>query len=108
MKKVLLISAIMGGVFSSASFAQSIAQGFGNDIPLTYAVEQIVPDSFIVSYGRGVDVTKPVDWRGGEDWKIVLEKVAQENGLDVQIGHDSVLITGKPHSRVCKNLVVWI
>ena len=97
MKRLTILSLIMGGVFSSASYAQSIAQGFGNNIPLTYAVEQIVPDAYIVSYGKGVDVTIPVNWRGGEDWRVVLEKVASETGLDVQISHDTVLITGQPH-----------
>ena len=97
MKRLTILSLIMGGVFSSASYAQSIAQGFGNNIPLTYAVEQIVPDAYIVSYGKGVDVTIPVNWRGGEDWRVVLEKVASETGLDVQISHDTVLSTGQPH-----------
>ena len=32
-----------------------------------------MPDAYIVSYGKGVDVTDPVNWRGGEDWRVVLE-----------------------------------
>ncbi len=61
--------------------SSSIVSGFGTNIPLTFAVDQIVPEKYSISYGHGVDVNKKVNWKGGENWEIVLENTLSENGL---------------------------
>ena len=96
MKKIN--SAALALILTATSVtADEIAQGFGEDIPLSFAIEQIVPESYMVSYGRGVDPTLPVSWRGGESWKNILSKLSAENGLDFSYSHDSVTITARPH-----------
>ena len=44
------------------------AVGFGDAVPLKYAVLQIVPAPWKVTYGPGVDGEREVDWKGGKPW----------------------------------------
>ena len=49
-----------------------IATGFGDRIPLSFAVRQIVPSDVRVTYGPGADPNAHVNWKGGEGWNRVL------------------------------------
>lgn len=51
-----------------AAKALAPAVGFGDAVPLKYAVLQIVPTTWRVAYGPGVDQDREVDWRGGKPW----------------------------------------
>ena len=42
-----------------------MAYGFGYQIPLSFAVRQIVPSTVKVTYGPGADPNALVDWKGG-------------------------------------------
>jgi hypothetical protein len=59
----------------------SIAQGFGNAVPLAFAIKQIVPATFRVSYQRQVDQDLLVTWTGGRPWNQVLASVLRQHGL---------------------------
>ena len=70
-----------------------IAHGFGQNVPLGFAVKQIVPSMIRVAYGREVDQQAAVTWRGGEGWNAVLRAAVAPLGLHVQFGHMAVYIS---------------
>jgi hypothetical protein len=89
--KILLSATILSFTASNLS-AETVVQGFGEDIPLSYAIEQIVPDSHVVSYGKNVNVNKNVSWNGGKHWKVVLENLAIENQLTIRTDQDNIIV----------------
>lgn len=59
----------------------SIAHGFGNDVPLSFAAKQIVPTSIRVVYRTGVDPDTRVTWTGGKPWNQTLGAAIRPHGL---------------------------
>jgi hypothetical protein len=55
--------------------------GFGREIPLAFAVRQIVPPLVKVTWGLGVDMTALVDWQGSRPWNAVLRDTVRPLGL---------------------------
>jgi hypothetical protein len=60
-----------------------IARGFGNDVPLDFAVRQVVPRSIHVEYADTVDRQLRVSWQGGKPWRVVLNGLVAPSGLHV-------------------------
>ena len=58
-----------------------MAHGFGHQIPLAFAVKQIVPPAVKVTYGPDTDPQERVDWKGGDTWNHVLRNAVQPIGL---------------------------
>lgn len=69
-----------------------VARGFGNDIPLEFAVRQIVPATTRVSYGPGVDIQAIVNWKGGRPWPAVLLAAVLPLGMKLRATSRSVAI----------------
>jgi hypothetical protein len=69
-----------------------MAYGFGHQVPLRFAAEQIVPKAVKVSYGPGADPDALVDWKGGEAWNRVLREAVQPLGLHLVMGQTAVQI----------------
>ena len=69
-----------------------MVEGFGRDVPLTIATRQIVPSSYVVQYGQGVDPNMSVTWSGGRLWKDALMDSLTEKNLKASIVGDTVLI----------------
>ena len=59
----------------------SIAHGFGNQVPLFFAVKQIVPSMFRVIYRNGVDQNLAIAWLGGRPWNQALSTALRQHGL---------------------------
>ncbi|GAV35519.1 hypothetical protein ROTAS13_03196 [Roseomonas sp. TAS13] len=59
----------------------SIAHGFGNGVPLSFAAKQIVPYPFRVVYRKGVDQETLVSWKGGKPWNQILGATLTQHGL---------------------------
>lgn len=59
----------------------SIARGYGNQVPLFFAVKQIVPSMFRVIYRNGVDQNLAVAWLGGRPWNQALSTALRQHGL---------------------------
>jgi hypothetical protein len=57
------------------------AQGFGEGVPLAFAIRQIVPAGTRVTLAEGVAADTPVDWRGGRAWNRVLADATAAVGL---------------------------
>ena len=64
-----------------APMAFGIALGFGDQVPLRFAVRQIVPRNVKVIYGPGADPDAAVTWKGGRGWNWVLLHAVQPLGL---------------------------
>jgi hypothetical protein len=75
-----------------ASTRFKLAYGFGNRIPLSFAVRQIVPPAVKVIYGPGADPNALVDWKGGQAWNRVLLDVVKPLGLRLIMTHMAVEI----------------
>lgn len=68
------------------------AQGFGQQVPLAFAVRQIVPARIKVTFGPGVDRDAAVDWTGGRPWDEALRAAVRPLGLRVAVGWGTVSI----------------
>jgi len=64
---------------------RSIAHGFGTQIPLEFAVKQIVPSGFTVQFERGVNKQSPVEWHGEQTWSSALRQAVKPLELKVRI-----------------------
>ena len=69
-----------------------MAYGFGDKIPLSFAVRQIVPPTVKVTYGPGADPNALVDWKGGQTWNRVLLTAVKPLGLRLVFTHTAVEI----------------
>lgn len=68
------------------------AHGFGNQIPLTFAVRQIVPRGFTVSFDKGVNQEALVDWHGEQSWTAALRQAVKPLKLKVVLEDSTVRI----------------
>ena len=75
-----------------ASTRFKLAFGFGDRIPLSFAVRQIVPPAVKVTYGPGADPNAPVDWKGGQAWNRVLSEAVKPLGLRLVVSRMAVEI----------------
>ena len=66
---------------SSEKMRTAIASGFGHEVPLRFAVRQLLPRNWRVRYGQGVDPDRPVSWEGGRPWDFVLRDAVKPLGL---------------------------
>jgi len=70
--------------------------GFGDQVPLTFAVRQIVPAHFQVAYADAVNKDAPVDWKGGKPWRATLADAVRPLGLVVTVSGSKVRIAAAP------------
>ena len=70
-----------------------IARGFGDQVPLAFAVRQIVPAAVKVHFAQGVDQTTPVNWKGGRPWNAVLWSAIHPLGLHLVLKDGAAWIT---------------
>ncbi len=66
--------------------------GFGNEVPLSFAVRQIVPARFQVAFGETVNPDASVDWKGGKPWRPTLSDAVRPLGLTVTVVGATVTI----------------
>lgn len=71
-----------------------IAQGFGKDMPLALAVQQIIPADYAYSFAKGINAGQRVSWTGGEAWNVVLDKALEPLALDFRVHDKTVVVTG--------------
>jgi hypothetical protein len=71
-------------------------QGFGHQIPLTFAVRQIVPAHFQVAFAGAVQKEAAVDWKGGDSWRATLARAVRPLGLVITVNGPKVTIAAAP------------
>jgi hypothetical protein len=69
-----------------------VAHGFGDHVPLSFAVRQIVPAKLHVAYANQVDSAAAVSWEGGQPWNVVLVHAVQPLGYRVWVSATTVHI----------------
>ncbi len=69
-----------------------MAYGFGDQVPLGFACQQIVPRAVRVTYGPGANPHQLVTWRGGDTWNRVLRTAVRALGLSLVMTHMAVEI----------------
>lgn len=69
-----------------------IAHGFGHDVPLSFAVRQIVPARLRVTYANQTDLSALVNWEGGEPWNVVLANAVRPLGDRLSVTPTTVRI----------------
>ena len=95
MKRSLLLACAYGLGAACAALPALAApvEGFGDGIPLRYAVQQIVPHGYVVTYS-GVDRDQPISWRGGGDWQATLRGISSHGKhLGVAVSGTTVVIS---------------
>jgi hypothetical protein len=73
--------------------------GFGDQVPLRFAVRQIVPARFQVAFGETVDRDARVDWKGGKPWRPTLSDALRLLGLTASVVGTAVTIEPVPTPR---------
>ncbi len=69
-----------------------VVPGFGSDIPMIMALQQIVPARYTYSFAAGVNPGQRVSWQGNRPWDVVLAEMIQPLGLRANIHGQSVSI----------------
>jgi len=80
-------------VHSKQVAVKPVAVGFGNAVPLEFALRQIIPRSIAVSFDPRVDVSTPVNWQGGREWMAVLEDTLKSVDLKAKLQGTELIIT---------------
>jgi hypothetical protein len=75
-----------------APAAADIVSGFGNDLPLSVALQQVVPPEYKVSLAPGVSGDTQVSWHGDKPWKQVLADMLTAEGLGSSFRGKSITV----------------
>jgi len=78
---------------------QPVVAGFGDQVPLSFAVRQIVPARFQVAFGEAVNSNAPVDWKGGKPWRPTLSDAVRPLGLTISVVGATVTIQPATSAR---------
>ena len=68
------------------------AIGFGKDMPLALAIQQILPPGYAYSFAKSVNPGERVSWNGGKQWNLVLSETLEPLGLSARISDKTVAI----------------
>ena len=69
-----------------------VIEGFGRDVPLSYALTSIVPSRYGYAFGADVNPALPITWRGGKPWDDVVREALAPHGLFLHVGIQKVSI----------------
>ena len=81
---------------SHVSAREPALSSFGHQVPLSFAVRQIVPANFQVAYADTVQKDAPVNWKGGEPWRATLADAIRPLGFVVTVTELKVTIAAAP------------
>lgn len=73
--------------------AGDVIAGFGTDLPLVIALQQVVPHGYQYAFAEGVNLGTPVSWEGGKGWRAVLSDMLASEGLGYRV-RDNVVVVG--------------
>ena len=67
--------------------------GFGRELPLAFALSQVVPANYSYAFSQSIDTGAIVSWEGGKPWNMVLKDMLAKAGLKAEIQENRVLVT---------------
>ncbi|MDE1151289.1 MAG: TcpQ domain-containing protein [Micavibrio sp.] len=67
--------------------------GFGSDLPLVIALQQVVPAGYQYSFASGVNPGTHVSWEGGKPWQQVLSDMLGKQNLGYQLQNNTVVVS---------------
>ncbi len=67
-----------------------VVEGFGSDMPLALALQQIIPAGYVASFDPGVNPGQTVSWDGGKPWDQVVNNMLAPLQLQAVIGEKTV------------------
>lgn len=70
----------------------SVVEGFGRDVPLSYALTSIVPAGYGYAFGADVNPALPITWRGGKPWDQVVRDALKSHNLFLHVGRQKISI----------------
>ncbi|QQR68543.1 MAG: TcpQ domain-containing protein [Alphaproteobacteria bacterium] len=73
---------VVGG---PAAKAPGVVEGFGDRVPVSVALRQILPAGYAFSIAPTADPATPITWRGGRPWMDVLQDALAPAGLIARI-----------------------
>lgn len=73
-----------------------IVAGFGKDMPLAIALEQILPKGLVPAPAEGIDMGQKVTWEGGKPWQQVLNTMLAPKGLRARQDGQQVRVEPQP------------
>ncbi|MGB4107548.1 MAG: TcpQ domain-containing protein [Alphaproteobacteria bacterium] len=77
---------------TAAQSDMPVIEGFGSDMPLALALQQIMPAGYAASFDPGVNPGQTVSWDGGKPWDQVISNMLTPLQLQAVIGDKIVYI----------------
>ena len=69
-----------------------VLAGFGRDLPLVIALQQVAPAGHQFSFASGVNPGAVVSWEGGKPWQAVMTDMLAPQGLEYQLQGNVVAV----------------
>ncbi len=94
-QKVPAVEAAPMGLVSSNENerpAIDVVSGFGSDLPLVMALQQVIPSDYPFSLEDGVAPDTRVSWKGDRPWQQVLAEMLSPQGLGFRLQNKTVTI----------------
>lgn len=85
--------------------AEPVVDGFADQVPLTVALQQILPQGYGYTLGDGVNPGQLVSWRGGRPWNAILQDMLGASGLSYSANSNLITVnaTGASPTVVAGN-----
>ncbi len=77
---------------AASSSPRGVVEGFGTNVPLSLAFEQIVPAGWTIEDQAHLDRSMMVSWAGGRPWDKVLEDMLYAHGVRVSVTGSSIVL----------------
>lgn len=81
---------------AAPSASAEVVRGFGNNVPLTVALREILPAGYGFSVDQDVDLGTLVSFKGGKSWRETLQDAIRPANL-VMREQDHTVSIGHPH-----------
>ena len=72
--------------------AHEVVQGFGSDLPLALALQQVVPASYAYSFADDINPGLRVSWNGGKPWDQVVSDMVAPMNMSARVDDNTVRI----------------
>lgn len=99
-----------GNAAQPSAVNTGMVEGFADQIPLSIAMQQVLPQGYVYALGDGVNAGQLVSWRGGRQWQSVMNDMLASSGLGYSVNGQVVTVSnmggapavvgGAPHMAI--------